>query len=115
MTTRRFKATSQDMQLGEGLSKHKGVQKRVIWNLEDKIAKVIEKGVAVGINMQAKKVRDDSDETRLIHGEVWDLEVEVANVLETGAALGFDFHGEEMEITEILTAKEKEDEDRFKK
>ncbi|KAI9154420.1 hypothetical protein LWI28_026107 [Acer negundo] len=107
MTTQKFKGTSQSGNKDEGQPILKGVKTRVIWHLEDEIAKVIEKGDALGINMQAKQMGDNS--------EVWDLQVEVAKVLETGAALGFDFHGQEVEITEIVSAMEKGDEVRNKK
>ncbi|KAK3231825.1 hypothetical protein Dsin_003706 [Dipteronia sinensis] len=41
--------------------------------------------------------------------EEWNLEEEVTKIIETGTALGFDFLVNEMEITEFVTAKERED------
>ncbi|KAK0597523.1 hypothetical protein LWI29_026183 [Acer saccharum] len=92
--------------------------KKVKWNIENEIAKVIEKGVELGINLKVRKQRISSD-CEVVGSEEfwklgWDLDDEVAKVLEIGAALGFDFKGKESEISQVLSNMEKEDEDRFK-
>ncbi|KAK1559671.1 hypothetical protein Q3G72_017122 [Acer saccharum] len=56
--------------------RHKGVGKRIVWNLEEEIAKVIEKGVAVGL------------ESQMGSKLVWDLEVEVAKLHSGKAVVG---------------------------
>ena len=112
--------------------------KRCYWNLEEEMAKLIEKRVALGHDFKARhKAPDLEAKTKRIgnqedinssgieggiHGGIhggsssqsgWSLEMEVAKILEVGAALGFDFNGNEGEIGEILSRREKEDEDRL--
>ncbi|KAI9178653.1 hypothetical protein LWI28_029259 [Acer negundo] len=69
-------------------------QKR--WNLEDEVAKVVEKGVALGY-FNGPKASGGLDS--IPSGSLgqkngsWCLSLKVAKVTETGITLGFDFHG----------------------
>ena len=93
------------------------------WNLEEEIAKVIEKGVSLGYVFKAKEkdmgkehivMQEDHFNARSNQGESqensWNLDNEVAKVIEVGVALGFDFNGNEVEIGEKIATREKEDE-----
>ncbi|KAK0579855.1 hypothetical protein LWI29_032593 [Acer saccharum] len=88
------------------------------WNLEVEITKVIEKGVALGINFNKRsddsspKATDEEESQKVIRNQ-WNLEEEVTKIIEMGAALGFDFNGREVEVAEILARKETEDEERW--
>ncbi|KAK1553731.1 hypothetical protein Q3G72_002783 [Acer saccharum] len=98
----------------------KGKNRRVLWNLEDEITKVIERREArgrcreeagpavVGANLE------NAGEVNIIEGRgtSWNTEEEVAKVIEVGADLGFDYNGNEDEIVEYLSLREKEDDDR---
>ncbi|KAK0589063.1 hypothetical protein LWI29_009154 [Acer saccharum] len=77
---------------------------------EEEITKVIEKGVALGLdwrNGSKKACNGDGN------NEDWDVEEEVKKVMETGAALGFDFNGNEEEIYKVVSTRECEDEARL--
>ncbi|KAK1570876.1 hypothetical protein Q3G72_008432 [Acer saccharum] len=116
MTTRRSRSNSREK---EKTSPPKQ-GKRVVWNLGDEIARIIEKGVALGIVSNSRNKNSTSKNVnkanRVSCGSEkdnsleWNLEEEVAKVLETGEALGFDFNGNEEEIYEIITDLERKDE-----
>ncbi|KAK2657469.1 hypothetical protein Ddye_010521 [Dipteronia dyeriana] len=72
-------------------------------------------GNNVNGNTVGKRVVADKENSKNVNKKEWDLEEEVAKVLETGATLGFDFNGNEVEITEIVAAREREDEGVFNK
>ncbi|KAK3199332.1 hypothetical protein Dsin_022747 [Dipteronia sinensis] len=94
---------------------------RILGSLKVEVAKIIEKGVSLGIinsNKEEVQATKDNTETEQ-HGGVkvsnmipWNLEVELARTLETGVALGFNFHGKENEILEVILSKEQQDEER---
>ncbi|KAI9168801.1 hypothetical protein LWI28_002123 [Acer negundo] len=75
-------------------------RKKGVWNLEEEFAKVIQKGVALGII----KKKDDKVE--------WDLDEEVTKVLETGATLGIDFDGNKEELYDVVVGLERKGEAR---
>ncbi|KAI9196583.1 hypothetical protein LWI28_025145 [Acer negundo] len=80
---------------------------KVIWNLDVIIMRVVEESVARGINLNNTDHSEDKEE--------WRLEEDVAKVIEVGRALGIDFNGKEQEMIEIISSKEKEDEEKLKK
>ncbi|KAK1591628.1 hypothetical protein Q3G72_010629 [Acer saccharum] len=88
--------------------------KEVIWNLDEEITKVYEKGAELGIDFKAKTCHgfteggDGNGNNRR-----WDLEAEVKKVIDTGVALGIDFNGREAEVMLYLSSREQEDEDRL--
>ncbi|KAK0587835.1 hypothetical protein LWI29_029620 [Acer saccharum] len=75
--------------------------KIVVWNLGDEIAKVVEKGVALGLivttgirNGKSRKVDQTNQgncEAKMGEKKNWDLEDEVTKVVETGTGLTFRF------------------------
>ncbi|KAK1551224.1 hypothetical protein Q3G72_032272 [Acer saccharum] len=92
------------------------------WNLEEEIAKVIEKGVSLGYVFKSNEkdrdkehivMQEDHYNSRSNQGESqensWNFDNEVAKVIEVGVALGFDFNGNEVEIGEKIANREKED------
>ncbi|KAI9161381.1 hypothetical protein LWI28_016829 [Acer negundo] len=95
----------------------------VDWNLEEEIAKVIEKGVALGLDLKSRGsiIRKTNQQqkgpavsnTSQANNVIWDLEEEIAKLMETRVALGFDFNGNENEIIEVVSSREKEDEERM--
>ncbi|KAK1583380.1 hypothetical protein Q3G72_023248 [Acer saccharum] len=97
------------------------------WNLEEEIAKVIEKGVALGLVVNSKdKSLGNGNGTHPTEGrhleedhpaeatdQDWNLEEEVTKVIEVGVSLGFDFNGKEVEIGGKIADREKEDAERM--
>ncbi|KAK1550995.1 hypothetical protein Q3G72_028387 [Acer saccharum] len=92
------------------------------WNLEEEIAKVIEKGVSLGYVFKSNEkdrdkehivMQEDHYNSRSNQGESqensWNFDNEVAKVIKVGVALGFDFNGNEVEIGEKIANREKED------
>ncbi|KAK0603008.1 hypothetical protein LWI29_000415 [Acer saccharum] len=113
MVTRRDK--SEAPILSKAMEQRKSVEGgcEKIWNLRVKLAKVIEKGVELGLlNSSNDGVGRKGLVIACKLGE-WILDEEVAKVIETGLALGFDFNGEKMSISEEILTMEKEDVDRF--
>ncbi|KAK3190291.1 hypothetical protein Dsin_029852 [Dipteronia sinensis] len=115
MITRKSKANTPNDHLENTSKIKKGCQRRVVWNMEVEIAKAIEKGVELGITVHEKCQNSsgnmsNTDKLDPKSDNRWNLEEEVSKIIETGTALGFDFHGNETEITEIVIAKEREDE-----
>ncbi|KAK4843572.1 hypothetical protein QYF36_010108 [Acer negundo] len=96
----------------------KGKTRRVIWNLEEEIKKVIEKRATRSLYRNAIALRATIGEPldpvmgikNLVRGNSWNTEEKVAKVVETGVALGFDYNGHENEIVEYLSLREREDE-----
>ncbi|KAI9160455.1 hypothetical protein LWI28_008226 [Acer negundo] len=96
----------------------KGKTRRVIWNLEEEIKKVIEKRATRSLYRNAIALRATIGEPldpvmgikNLVRGNSWNTEEKVAKVVETGVALGFDYNGYENEIVEYLSLREREDE-----
>ncbi|KAK0596423.1 hypothetical protein LWI29_015550 [Acer saccharum] len=90
---------------GRGLKPKPGIRK-IKWNLENEIAKAIERGVARGIDFKKRKPRSlsgsDNAEVGGKQNPEREFEEEVTKILETGAALGFDFIGKEVKISQIL-------------
>ncbi|KAI9181132.1 hypothetical protein LWI28_011788 [Acer negundo] len=78
--------------------------KKVNWNLEEEINKVVKRGTELGVDFKSRFACN-----RIEDGSYWDLEEEVTKVIETGAALGIDFNGREVEIREIVSSKESEE------
>ncbi|KAK0588949.1 hypothetical protein LWI29_007612 [Acer saccharum] len=76
------------------------------WNLEKEFAKVIEKGVSLGVDLKSFKEVVGSDKS-------WNLEVEIAKVIETGMALGFEFNMNDKVVSEAIATREIEDVTRF--
>ncbi|KAK1548763.1 hypothetical protein Q3G72_035111 [Acer saccharum] len=88
--------------------------RKVIWNLDEEIAKVIEKGADLGVNFKLRSTcSKDEDGVKKNREDKWNLEEEVTKVIETGVALGLDFYGKEAEIAKYLSSRELEDEARF--
>ncbi|KAI9162211.1 hypothetical protein LWI28_024947 [Acer negundo] len=88
--------------------------KKVTWNFDDEITKVIEKGREIGVDFKFKPTSNREDEgDKQYKGERWILEEEVTKVIETGAALGIVFNGREAEIIEFLSSGKREDEASF--
>ncbi|KAK2651968.1 hypothetical protein Ddye_011824 [Dipteronia dyeriana] len=108
--------------------------KNVYWNLKDEIAKVVEKGVALGYVFKYKETRVNNGGSCDNHGIIsegnsvgvetggqtgndedtmWSLEDEIGKVLEVMVTLGFDFNSKEVEISGVITQREKEDEERL--
>jgi hypothetical protein len=92
--------------------------KKVKWNIENEIAKVIEEGVARRIEHISRRqkflnedCRTDTEDNSSLS---WKVDEEVTKVIETGVKLGFDFNGNELEISQVLATMEMEDEARFK-
>ncbi|KAK4840691.1 hypothetical protein QYF36_015822 [Acer negundo] len=105
----------------------KSKTRRVTWNLEEEITKVIEKRTAIGLysddvvlysdDVVPKAVNGGLLESKMgkeitVGGNSWNTEEEVAKVVQTGAALGLDYNGLENEIVEYLSLKETEEEGR---
>jgi hypothetical protein len=86
------------------------------WNLNEEIAKVVEKGIELGVikgGGGSKRGEQLSvDPSGNLTGN-WKLSEEVAKVIEVGVALGFDFQGKEDSISEEIRRRETEDETRF--
>ncbi|KAK3199477.1 hypothetical protein Dsin_022892 [Dipteronia sinensis] len=86
------------------------------WNLEVEIAKVIEKGVALGfINGSIAQKNSEvgiNDEKRK-KSVSWSFSEEVANVIKARVALGFYFNGDEDVILEEIMRRELKDDVRF--
>ncbi|KAI9165982.1 hypothetical protein LWI28_024068 [Acer negundo] len=94
--------------------------------LEEEIAKVVEKGVALGrIVISRNNAGDDrrgrsqnSNENGQNRGggvseSSWNLEEEVTKVIEVGMVVGFDFNGKEHEVREEIAKREKQDVDKL--
>ncbi|KAI9197737.1 hypothetical protein LWI28_003456 [Acer negundo] len=77
------------------MSTRRSIHKKVKWNLENEIARVIEKGVAHGIELKVRK-------QRIANGREGDVDEEVTKIVETWVTLGFDFNGRENEISQGL-------------
>ncbi|KAK1548820.1 hypothetical protein Q3G72_009996 [Acer saccharum] len=84
------------------------------WSLEEEIAKVIEKGVALGrivmsrnnagVARSNRSQNPDENGTNRGSGASdtsWNLEEEVTKVIEVGKAVGFDFNGKEHELQDV--------------
>ncbi|KAK3229199.1 hypothetical protein Dsin_001080 [Dipteronia sinensis] len=122
MKTRRANSNFSFSHSESDVTGRKNSSKRVTWNLEEEIAKVIERGVEMEIDFQARslvdttvglvKAGDEDVNPQIDPWTVWNLEDEVAKVVETGAALGFDFNGNEEEIALVVSSIEREDEAR---
>ncbi|KAI9201587.1 hypothetical protein LWI28_025649 [Acer negundo] len=100
---------------------HKSKFRKVIWNLEEEISKVIENGVAKRLEKEWRlRGRADGNGRWIMDGGVegvsrkasWNTEEEVTKVVEIGAELGFDYNGQEDEVVEFVTMRENEDEER---
>ena len=98
---------------------HKVRIRKVLWNLEEEIVKVVEKGVAKRLDKKVKLRKKAADTSRWrMDGGVddesnsWNTVEEVSKVLEMGAALGFDYNGQEDEVAEYVTLREQEDVER---
>ncbi|KAK3200244.1 hypothetical protein Dsin_023659 [Dipteronia sinensis] len=96
---------------------------------KEEIAKVIEKGVALGLVFKSNDTKTAEGEkhacreqdglsveldnngchNEVTTGAVWDLGDEVAKVIEVGMSLGFDFNGKEVEIGAQIERRERED------
>ncbi|KAK1580906.1 hypothetical protein Q3G72_001236 [Acer saccharum] len=88
--------------------------RKVIWNLDEEIAKVIEKGADLGVNFKLRSTcSKNEDGVKKNREDKWNLEEEVTKVIETRVALGLDFYGREEEIAEYLSSRELKDEARF--
>ena len=96
--------------------------KRVVWNLEEEIAKVIDKGVALGVNFKKNKEKENLKPFDFEDGKegekdatdtTWNLEEEVTKVIQMGVALGIDFNGIENEMIKIIDSREEEDDARM--
>ena len=100
------------------------------WNLEEEIAKVIEKRGYPGGMFTIQKLRGliKINKDKVVQQEdmgtlrtnpndalvnIWDLEEEVTKVIEVGTELGFDFTGREVELGEQIVAREKEENERL--
>ncbi|KAK2663529.1 hypothetical protein Ddye_002103 [Dipteronia dyeriana] len=92
---------NQDIQTIDSL--HKGNMKKVIWNLEEEISKVIEEGVSRGLDLKVRQKNNTKGTTEQAQSEenedqvmqsssYWDLEVEITKILQTEVALGFDYN-----------------------
>ncbi|KAK1589229.1 hypothetical protein Q3G72_031730 [Acer saccharum] len=81
--------------------------RKVIWNLDEEITKVYEKGAEMGVDFKARTEKHSDKKSG------WVLEEEVRKVIDTGVALGIDFNGREAEVMLYLSAREQEDEDNF--
>lgn len=82
------------------------------WNLEEELAKVLEKGVALGYfnrSLHSHKSGTGISEGGIAKTGAWNLSDEVAKVIETRIALGLDFQGkEDLAVVEICR-KEREE------
>ncbi|KAI9195477.1 hypothetical protein LWI28_015283 [Acer negundo] len=112
MTTKSYKMRTTNSKEAEQRTKQENkieeeVGVTIKWNLEKELTKVIENGVALGVNFNSEKYTE-------LSGEIgqWNLEEEVAKVIETGKALGFDFNSREEEVTVFVARREEEDDDR---
>ncbi|KAK2660312.1 hypothetical protein Ddye_006845 [Dipteronia dyeriana] len=90
---------------------------RGIWNLKEEMAKVNDKGVALGVicgtetgNGSASIIREWLNKKKVR----WSLCEEVDEVIEVGVALGFDFNGNEKIMEQEVGCREMEDMMRFK-
>ncbi|KAK1551781.1 hypothetical protein Q3G72_004645 [Acer saccharum] len=81
--------------------------REVIWNLDEEITKVYEKGAEMGVDFKSR-TDQHTDNKRS-----WVLEEEVRKVIDTGVAQGIDFNGRKAEVMLYLSAREQEDEDNF--
>ncbi|KAK3221696.1 hypothetical protein Dsin_008721 [Dipteronia sinensis] len=83
------------------------------WNLEAEMAKVLEKGAALGYFKQPFHEQNSGTGTS-VDGQLMVgkriLSEEVVKVIEIGTALGLDFHGQEDLVAEEINRKEKEEE-----
>ncbi|KAK3224067.1 hypothetical protein Dsin_011092 [Dipteronia sinensis] len=82
------------------------------WNLEGEITKVIEKRVALGVDMNQRN-EESTDDVEGQNGfkKQWNLDVEVTKIIESGVALGVDFNGKEEEMTKVLTTRDMEEDE----
>ncbi|KAK1561161.1 hypothetical protein Q3G72_035079 [Acer saccharum] len=88
--------------------------RKVIWNLDEEISKVIEKGVELGVDFKLRATcSSEKGGKKFNKGDNWSFEEEVAKVIETGAVLGVDFYGREAEILDYLSSREREEEASF--
>ncbi|KAK1574964.1 hypothetical protein Q3G72_001396 [Acer saccharum] len=88
--------------------------KEVIWNLDEEITKVFEKGAELGVVFKSAKANNGTEEgDGQSKGRNWNLEDEVKKVVDTGIALGIDFNGREAEVMLYLSSREQEDEELF--
>ncbi|KAK1584171.1 hypothetical protein Q3G72_030476 [Acer saccharum] len=107
MRTRNSKDPNQVSVQEARIDEEVGVSMR--WNLGKEMAKVIEKGVALGVNFKPRDAEMSKGE--MVNGQ-WNLEEEVAKVIVTGKALGFYFIGREDEAVVFVARREKEDDDK---
>lgn len=85
----------------------------VKWDLEMEIAKVMEKGIELGILKGLNAGKGDEDlhvSEKCQQTDNWRLSEEVAKVIEVGIALGFDFNGKVDYVSEEIRRRVVEDE-----
>ncbi|KAK4857264.1 hypothetical protein QYF36_026198 [Acer negundo] len=99
------------------IEKQSQLSNEFYWNIEEEIAKVIEKKVSLGYVFKLKDQNENQkDQSNYKNNQgasqenYWNLDNKVAKVIEVGVALGFDFNRNEVEIGENIVSKEKEDE-----
>lgn len=85
--------------------------------MDEEIAKVIKKEVALGANFLARRINTIRDVVSPSMEQLskWDFEVEVTKVLKIGAALGFNFNRNEIKIAAIVSSMENKDKARQNK
>ncbi|KAK2636977.1 hypothetical protein Ddye_031769 [Dipteronia dyeriana] len=83
--------------------------------IEDDFQEQIDVNLGVGRSKSRNGVSRDIRTSTKQKMRRWILDVEVAKILETGITLGFDFNGKEVEVAEIVLAKEREDVERYQK
>ncbi|KAK3193120.1 hypothetical protein Dsin_024430 [Dipteronia sinensis] len=84
--------------------------RKTMWNIEEEIAKVIEKRIEMGRDRKTSSKKDDHAND---NKETWNIKEEVTEVIEMGVALGFDFNGKENEMSDIIASREAKDETRM--
>lgn len=82
------------------------------WNLGGELAKVIDKGLDIGVLKRpgmVKRMNGSQDEQNNSRGVKWSLSKEVEKVIEVGVALGVNFNGNEDCAEAEIRRRESED------